>query len=292
MNEFVYWEEILHYLTTPLFSLGETPISVATIFKLVAIMVVVAIAARYLRRLVQAKLLARTKMTPGLQYAISRIAGYVVILLGFIVGLQTIGINLNSLAVVLGALGIGIGLGLQNIVNNFLSGLILLSDRSIQVGDRIEVGNTSGKVIKIGARATSILTNDDIVIIVPNAEFVTEKVINWSYGVDQRVRLRMPVGVSYNSDPNLVEKLLLEVAKENKGVLSEPPSSAIITGFGESSIDFELRVWTMDLIHRPGYLKSSLYFDIWEKFKANGIEIPFPQRDVHIKTSGKPQEQA
>jgi len=233
--------------------------------------------------LLRTRVLARTKLEVGQQYAIARIVGYIVLVLGLLIGLETVGVNLNSLAVVAGALGVGIGFGLQNIVNNFVSGLIILAERPIQIGDRIDLGNnTVGKVVRIGARATHVLTNDNIMVIVPNSEFVSNRVVNWTH-IDPRVRLRLVVGVGYSSDPHEVEKLLLEIADENPNVLKDPAPTVAFKEFGQSTLNFELRVWAEDMAHRPGNLESQLNFAIWDKFKQRGIELPFPQRDLHIK---------
>jgi small-conductance mechanosensitive channel len=214
---------------------------------------------------------------------ISRIAGYAVLVLGLMVGLQTAGVNLSSLTVLAGAVGIGIGFGLQTIINNFVSGLILMGERSVQIGDRIEMGDINGDVLRIGARSTSVRTNDNIMVIVPNAELVSGRVVNWSHRGDQRLRFRVPVGVSYDNDPHQVEELLLEAASENKSVLKDPAPRAVLKEFGDNSLNFELRVWTDEMTHNPTRFKSELNFAIWDKFKKHRIEIPFPQRDIHVK---------
>ncbi len=277
------WEEIFSLFTKPLFQLGQTWISLATIVEFIVVVLVVVLLSRVVRRLLHRRVLAHTKLDVGLQYAIARIVSYVVLVLGLFIGLETLGVNLSSLAVIGGALGVGIGFGLQNIVNNFVSGLIILAERPIQIGDRVDLGNnTVGKVMRIGARATHVLTNDNIMIIVPNAEFVSGRVVNWTH-IDPRVRFRINVGVSYGSDPHLVEKLLLEVATADPSVLKDPPPTVVFKEFGDSALLFELRAWSADMTHRPGTLESQLNFAIWDKFKQHGIEIPFPQRDLHVK---------
>ncbi len=277
------WDRFVDLLGKPLFTMGRTEVSLALLIQFAVVMALVVLIARVIRHLLRTRVLARTKLDVGLQYAIARIAGYVVLVLGFIVGLSTLGIDLTSLTVLAGALGVGIGFGLQAIVNNFVSGLIILAERAVQIGDRVEVGETTGRVMRIGARSTSVLTNDNIVMIVPNSEFISGRVINWTQAGDLRVRIRVPVAVSYGSDPRTVEKLLLEVAAANKDTLKAPEPVVVFRGFGESSLDFELRVWTATMTHRPGVFKSDLYFPIWDKFKKHGIEIPFPQRDLHVK---------
>ena len=197
------------------------------------------------------------------------------------VGLETIGVDLRSLTVIAGALSVGIGFGLQNIISNFVSGLIILAERPIQVGDRVEIAGAVGQVVRIGARATHVLTNDNIMIICPNTEFVTNRVTNWTH-IDPRVRFRIPVGVSYHSDPELVRRLLLEVAAGNPHVLNDPLPTVVFQQFGDSALNFELRIWSADMAARPGTLESEINFAIWNKFKQQGIEFPFPQRDLHL----------
>jgi small-conductance mechanosensitive channel len=207
---------------------------------------------------------------------------YILMVLGFTIILQFLGVDLSALTIIASALGVGVGFGLQNITNNFVSGIIILFERPIKVGDRIEVADVSGDVVKISMRSTTILTNDNIAIIVPNSEFISSTVINWSH-TDRNVRFNFPVGVSYKSDPEVVRKILLEVAQKNDGVLKKPAPDVLLNEYGDSSINFTLRVWTSEYITQPFVLKSQLYFSAFEKFKEHGIEIPFPQRDIHVK---------
>jgi small-conductance mechanosensitive channel len=277
------WTELFGVFTKPLFQLGQTWISLATIVEFFVVISIFVLLSRLVRYLLRTRVLAHTKFEVGQQYAIARITSYMVLVLGLLIAVETAGINLSSLAVIAGALGVGIGFGLQNIVSNFVSGLIILAERPIQIGDRVDLGNnTVGKVVRIGARATHVLTNDNIMVIVPNSDFVSNRVVNWTH-VDPRVRLRLTIGVGYSSDPHVVEKLLLEIANENPNVLKDPAPSVAFKQFGESSLNFELRVWANDMAHRPGNLDSQLNFAIWDKFKKNGVEIPFPQRGVHIE---------
>jgi small-conductance mechanosensitive channel len=218
----------------------------------------------------------------GAREAIGTITRYVVLLIGLLVIVQTAGINLTTLNVLAGAIGIGIGFGLQNVVNNFFSGLIVMFERPIKIGDRIEVDGIDGDVIEIGARSTKVLTNDNIAIIVPNSKFITENVVNWKYS-DDTVRFRIPVSVAYGSDARKVEKLLLEVAEANEDVLKNPPPAVRLIEFGDNGLKFELRAWTSTQTHRKGRLFSSLNFGIYEKFNENDIEFPFPQRDLHVR---------
>ena len=268
--------------TRPLFQIGQTWVSLASMAQFVIVVGLVMVLARVVRRLLRTRLLARSKLEPGVQDAIARIAGYMVVVLGCVVGLETIGVDLRSLTVIAGALSVGIGFGLQTIISNFVSGLIILAERPIQVGDRVEIAGAVGQVVRIGARATHILTNDNVMIICPNTEFVTNRVTNWTH-IDPRVRFRIPVGVSYHSDPVLVRQLLLEVAAGNSHVLKDPVPTVVFQQFGDSALTFELRIWSADMAARPGTLESEINFAIWDKFKQHGIEIPFPQRDLHLK---------
>ena len=211
------------------------------------------------------------------------IARFIFLFIGTIVIIQGAGIDLSSLSLLAGALGVGIGFGLQNITDNFISGIIILFEKPIKVGDRIEVGDVEGDVTNISVRATTVLTNDNISIIVPNSEFISSRVINWSHN-DRNVRYRVPLGVSYNEDPKIVEEILLSVADENPHVLKTPKPYVFFDEFGDSSLNFTLAIWTSSHTDKPRILKSELYFSIFEKFREKGIEIPFPQRDLHIKS--------
>jgi small-conductance mechanosensitive channel len=216
------------------------------------------------------------------RYAFGSITRYVVIVVGLLAILEGFGIRLDAITVVAGALGVGIGFGLQQVTSNFVSGLILLVERPIKVGDRIEVGGVNGDVVKIAPRATTVVTNDNIAVIVPNSSFITSTVVNWSYS-DRNVRIPIPVGVSYGSDPEHVKAVLLEVAQAHPGVLGEPGPDVIFDGFGDSAINLTLRVWTSTYTTRPSILRSDLNFAITKAFRENAIEIPFPQRDLHVR---------
>jgi small-conductance mechanosensitive channel len=275
------WSQFLEIISTPVFYLGNTPVTPASIVQFLILITFVLFGTQLLRRILRDRVLNRFPLGVGLKDAIARLVSYVFLVLGVIIILQTLGFDLTTLTVLAGALGVGIGFGLQNIVNNFISGLIILTERPIQVGDRVEVGGTEGDVVRIGGSSTTIRTNDNIHIIIPNSEFVSDRVINLSYG-DPKVRMRIPFGVGYDSDPHQVEKLALEVAKAQEAVLSDPGPSVRFIEFGDNSLNFELRVWTIELAHRPGLFRSELYFALWEKFKAHDIEIPFPQRDLNF----------
>jgi small-conductance mechanosensitive channel len=198
--------------------------------------------------------------------------------------MQSRGVDLTTLNVLAGAVGIGVGFGLQNIISNFISGLIILLERPIKIGDRVEVGNVVGDVREINARSTTVVSNDNIAIIVPNEKFISENVTNWSYN-DRVVRFRIKVGVAYGCDTRLVERLLLQVAGENASVLKDPEPVVRFVEFGDSSLNFELRVFTRELLNREGRMRSELNFAIDDIFRKHSIEIPFPQRDLHIRSN-------
>jgi len=267
----------------PLYSIGDTTITLGTMLYLTVLVVTLFYITGKLKTWIVEGLLLRSQVELGVRHAVGNIVRMVFLGLGLLIILQTAGINLSSLTVLFGALGIGVGFGLQGVTNNFVSGIILLLERPIKVGDRIEVGNVNGDVINISPRATTIVTNDNIAIIVPNADFISSKVVNWSY-TNRNVRFNFPVGVSHGSDPEQVRRVLLEVARAHHGVLNEPGPSVLFDSFGYSALNFVLRVWTRDFSTVPGVLRSELYFAISRAFKEQGIEIPFPQRDLHIKS--------
>jgi small-conductance mechanosensitive channel len=196
---------------------------------------------------------------------------------------MAVGVNLSSLAVVAGAVGVGIGFGLQNIVHNFVSGIIILVEQPIALGDRVEVSGVAGRVARIRLRSTEVITNDNISIIVPNSDFIAHPVTNWSHG-DPRVQMRIPVGVAYGADVAKLRTLLLEIAAENPKVLKSPEATVYFEAFGDNALLFELGVWTSDMAHSPRRFRSELNFAIERKLRENNIQIPFPQRDIHLRS--------
>ena len=267
---------------TPFVTRGSTEISFYKVLQVIVFVSITVLLARTSRRVLLNQILRKTPLDLGIQHAVATFTQYLVLAFGFLVGLNTAGIDLSALSFVAGAVGVGVGFGLQNITNNFISGIIILFERPIKIGDRIEVGDVNGDVVHIAARSTTVRTNDNIAIIIPNSSFISSNVINWSHG-DSKV----PVQVAYDSDVRLVEKLLLELARDNENVLEDPPPRVIFKEFGESALKFELRVWSSRLLHRRGVLISQLNFAIFEKLKQHGVRIPFPQRDVHVKLEGQ-----
>jgi small-conductance mechanosensitive channel len=293
MNETVVrlWAELLGALerfwdifTTPLFKLGETGISLGTIIYFLLAFIFLSFVAKRIKLILVKRILVKANLDPGIAASIGTTTRFLILLIGTIIIIQSAGINLSTLSLLAGALGVGIGFGLQNITDNFISGIIILFEKPIKVGDRIEVGDVQGDVTSISVRATSVLTNDNISIIVPNSEFISQRVINWSHN-DRNIRFRIPVGVSYNEDPAEVKAILLDVAHRSPHVLQKPSPLVLFDAYGDSSLNFELAVWTATHTDKPRILKSELYFEIFRQFKLKGIEIPFPQRDLHLRSS-------
>lgn len=281
VSNFIDWLEEL--LNISLINLGESKLTIGLLLTLIFSFIALFVISEWLRRLLVNKILKRYDITTGTRQSIGTMVKYILILAGIFSILQTNGIDLSAFGVLAGAIGVGIGFGLQNVTNNFISGLIILFEQPIKVGDRIEVGDVTGDVIKISARSTMIVTNDNITIIVPNSQFIDSQVINWSHS-DRMVRFNFPVGVSYKENPQRVKEILLDVAKKNPGVLNTPETDVLFSDYGDNSINFTLRVWTSEYINRPNVLKSQLYYEVFKRFGEEGIEIPFPQRDLHLKS--------
>jgi small-conductance mechanosensitive channel len=286
MNETLQaiWDFIVKAWITELF--GPDTVTIGGILLLVFLFASVIIVERILQRLLIRRFLSKTRLQPSLQYGLSRIFGYTLIAIGFYVAFQAVGFDLSSLAIVAASVGVGVGFGLQNIINNFVSGIIILAERPISIGDRIEVAGVAGRVTKIQLRSTTVVTNDNITMIVPNADFISNTVTNWSHG-DPKVRIRVPVGVAYGSDLKLLQQLLLEAAGEHPKALRDPSPVVLFNEFGDSSLNFELGVWTQEMTAAPIHFTSEMNFIIEQKLRENDIEIPFPQRDLHVR-SGLP----
>jgi len=227
--------------------------------------------------------LPRMNLPRGVPGAITRLTHYAIIVAGVVIAATAAGLDFSRLTLVIGALGVGIGFGLQNVVNNFVSGLILLFERPIRVGDKVQVGELSGKVKDIGMRASIVATWEGAEVIVPNANFISSEVINWTLS-DNRRRMEIPVGVAYGTDPMRVIELFIGLAREHPDVLDDPGPKAIFTAFGVSSLNFELRAWTRgDFVA----VSSDLRVSINQALAEASIEIPFPQQDLHLRSIGE-----
>lgn len=276
--------DMLDFLAVPLFHLGGNPITALNLLEFVVLSAFIVIAEVVLRRIFIQRVLARTHLDEGMRFAIARITGYVFLTLGFYIALKVVGIDLSSLAVLAGAIGVGLGFGLQNIVHNFISGIIILAERPISIGDRVEVNGVAGKVARINLRSTIVVTNDNISVIVPNSNFISEPVVNWSHG-DPKVRINIPVGIAYGSDVPKFRQLMLDIALAQPEVLRDPKPNIFFIGFGDSSLDFEIGVWTAEMLQNPKRFRSELNYSIEAALRKNGIQIPFPQRDLHLRSS-------
>ncbi|MEO1690971.1 MAG: mechanosensitive ion channel domain-containing protein [Cyanobacteria bacterium J06631_6] len=268
------------------FSLGDTEFSIIRLAVLIALFVGAIFLGNYVSNMLRTNVLQVTRMTRGSQEIISIIIKYGLICLFTVILLQANGINLSSLALIGSALGVGIGFGFQDIARNFASGIVLLFERSIQVGDFIQVGEHLGVVEEVRTRSIVLKTLDRISIIVPNSRFLSDEVINWNHRRSV-TRLHLPVGVAYGSDVKKVKAALLQAAAEHLEVLRNPAPQVFFVGFGDSSLDFELLIWTADP-SRQAPLKSDLCFRIEELFQEQEISIPFPQRDVHLQAEDLP----
>ncbi|MEL6440299.1 MAG: mechanosensitive ion channel domain-containing protein [Cyanobacteria bacterium J06621_8] len=267
-------------------SFGGESYSLFSLLFLLGLLVAAVIVSSYITNLLRSNVLQATRMTRGSQEIISTFTKYGLISFSTIVLLQAYGLDLSSLTLIGSALGVGIGFGFQDIARNFASGIVLLFERSIQAGDFIQVGEHLGVVEEVRSRSIVLKTLDDISIIVPNSRFLTEEVINWHHRRSIS-RVHLPIGVAYGSDIKKVKSALLQAAAEHVEVLRNPPSQVFFTEFGDSSLNFELLIWTSEP-SRQAPLKSDLYFRIEELFNEQEIEVPFPQRDVNLKAQDLP----
>ncbi len=264
---------------------SERPVTWWNLFVAVFLLFFALAAVRAIKRALYDLLLQRTGLDRGLQYTITTLVGYVLVALGvYVASLELF--DLTSLGYIVAALSVGIGFGLQEIVSNFISGLILLFERPLRVGDVVRVGQTEGIVRRINIRATTVQTRDNIYMLVPNRDFITQNVVNYVY-TDPKLRTHIPFGVAYGSDVALVKEVALEAVRSHGRVLARPPPEVRFLRFGDSSLDFEALAWVQDPWEYPRIV-SDLYYALFAAFQRAGIEIPFPQRDIHIKTQPPP----
>jgi potassium-dependent mechanosensitive channel len=287
LERLLRWTEPLRHYLNLRWVFGNFNFSIASLLTGLGIILAGLVATRYLRRFLERRFAAHPHLDPGVQYTILRLVNYFIILIALVTALRvSIGADFTSLAVLFTALSVGIGFGLQFIAGDIASGFLLLFERPVRVGDFVTVRGTDqkfdGKVTAIKLRTTIVQTNDHISVIVPNSKMVNEALVNWSYG-GRRSRLSIPVGVSYNSDVEQVTETLLRAADGVPYVLTEPKPSVQFLNFGDSSLDFRLLVWT-DRPRRYPAIKSQINYNIWRLFKEAGIEIPFPQRDLNLKS--------
>lgn len=271
------------------FSVSDNRVTLGGLLAGLFIFYLFIIISRESRLLLSEVALPRTGLDPSLIQIVAMLSAYALLFAGFLLALDVVGIPLTTFSIIIGGLSVGIGFGLQDLTGNFISGFILLLERSIAPGHVVQVGDTFGTVEHIGIRATSIRDLDNVELIVPNSRFLNEEVINFTRS-DRRVRLRIGVGVSYDADPRMVEEALLSAA-EHPLLLSEPSPGVQFVGFGDSSLDFDLLVWTERPLARA-QISSALRYNIWYALKDRNIEIPFPQRDIHIRSITMSQAEA
>ncbi len=269
------------FINFPLFTIKNVQVSLSSIIILFIILLLFAILSRVLQRFLLERFFSFLQIDHGMKYTFNRVVHYIIMVIGAIFAFQTVGIDFSGLAVIFGFLSVGIGFGLQNVTSNFVAGLILLFERPIKVGDRVSISDLEGDIEEINIRSTRVQTIDNISIIVPNADFVSSNVINWSYG-DPKIRMNIDVGVSYNSDLDTVIRCLKEVAEEDSEVLKKPAPEVLLRNFGDSAWDMRLNIWTKNS-KRHHQVRSDINCAIVRKFRENNIEIPFPQRDINFR---------
>jgi small-conductance mechanosensitive channel len=266
---------------------GSAQISVLVVIKFVLAVALLWLLAQWLGRVIENRISRAEYVNAGMQVALVKLSKFVLMVLAFLLALDAVGIDLTALAVFGGALGVGLGFGLQRIASNFISGFIVLFDRSIRPGDVITIDNKLGWVQELHARYVVVKDRDGVERLIPNEMLITNEVINWSYS-DRNVRLKIPVSISYDNDPEQALALLDEAARVNPRVLEDPAPTSRLMGFGDSGIELELRVWIQDPEAGMGSVLSDINLAIWRAFKDAGIVIPYPQRDLHIR-SGLPE---
>jgi small-conductance mechanosensitive channel len=259
-------------LTIPVFSIGTQGVSPISLVKALLFLALLAVLSNWVSQLLYQRVSKTTAFDPQHSYLLARVVSLVIYVVGLMIGLQAAGVNLNSFAILGGTLGIGVGFGLQSIVANWVAGLVLLVEQPFRIGDRIDVGGTAGVVGRVGVRSTWVRTYDNEVIIVPNSDFTTHQVTNWTVN-DDRVRLSIGVVVAHQCDAEEVAALMLEVASEHPGVLSDPPPEALLNDIGQNSLSFSLRFWTIIQEHDNHRLKSDLRLLILKKLQEHGISI-------------------
>lgn len=268
------------------FHFFETSVTIVTLLLATIVLYIFITAAWILQNVLYHTLPRRTAADPGVVYSVSTISRYTIIALGIIFSLQSLGLDLSTLTVIGGGLSIGIGIGLQRIVANFISGIILLFEQSLRPGDVIDINGEIGTVEQLNIRATVVRTRNNVEVIVPNENFVTTQVKTYTKST-RETRILLPIGVSYNEDPKEVRRVVLETAVRHGLILKEPEPALLFRGFGESSLNFDLAVW-IDQPQHTMRVRSDLYYMIFETLKNHGIVIPFPQRDLHLKLSDQP----
>ena len=290
----IVWIRVTELTEITLFSAGQTPVTVGDIVQAIVILLIGWLLSRGIRATFRRVGPRESIGTEASVYAISRLTHYAIVIVAVIIALTAIGLDFSNLAIVAGALSVGIGFGLQSIVNNFVSGIIILFEHSLRVGDYIELDTgLTGTVKAINVRSTLINTNDNIDIVVPNSEIISTKLTNWTLG-ETILRVRIPFGVAYGTDKELVRKAAIECCDEVPFTLTHMPGrepDVWLVEYGDNSLNFLLLVWVnRQGARRPTRTRAAYLWAMETKFREYGIEIPFPQRDLHLRTGWNPAE--
>lgn len=278
-------DAMLGALDSMAITLGAARISMLGLLKAVALLIIMVSASRIVTSHVDKHLAGSTRLTPSAQVLFGKTIKYGLLVIAVMFALNVIGIDLTALAVFGGAVGLGIGIGLQRVVGNLVSGVILLLDKSVKPGDVIAIGSTFGWINSLNARYVSVMTRDGTEHLIPNEELMSRQVENWSHS-NPMVRQKIPIGISYSSDPELARAIAVQAATETERVLENPKPVCHLVGFGDSSLDLSLRIWIRDPQNGIGNIKNAVLMRIWTLYNENGIEFPFPQRDVSLRQEG------
>lgn len=273
--------DVLAALDKPGINIGTARFSLLSVAKFVLAVGAFVVLARWISRLIEKRVTGSSVLSATMQVGLVKFSKVVLYTIALLIALDTVGIDLTTLAVFGGALGVGLGFGLQRIASNFISGFILLFDRSIKPGDVITVGTRFGWVVALHARYVVVRDRDGVETLIPNENLITSEVTNWSY-TDRHVRIKIPVQISYDDDPEKAMQLIIDAAQANDRILKDPAPQARLLEFGDNGINLELRIWLDDPEQGVGSVKSDVNLAIWRSFKENGVTIPFPQRDVRI----------
>ena len=275
-------EPTVRVLDSVALSLGELRISLLAVVKGMITLALLLWGATALSRVLESRINRLSDLTPSVQVLLGKLLKITLLTFAVVIALNSVGIDLTALAIFSGAIGVGIGFGLQKVVSNLISGVILLLDRSIKPGDVIELGETFGWITSLGARYVSVVTRDGKEYLIPNEDLITNRVVNWSF-TDQLVRLEIPIGVSYDSDPYEVRRAVTEAAAKPSRVAEETPPVCHLVGFGDSSLDFLLRFWIGDPQNGVSNVKGEVLLAVWDALRENGIEIPYPHRQIIVR---------
>ena len=273
---------VLGLLDSMAVTVGTVRVSVLLVIKGALLLALFLWLAGVASRLIEGRLRHMGELTPAIQVLASKLVRFTLLTLAIVLALGSVGIDLTAFAVFSGAIGVGVGFGLQKVVSNLVSGVILLLDRSIKPGDVIEIDGTFGWITGLNARYVSLGTRDGKELLIPNEDLITDKVTNWSFS-NTRIRLAVPVGIGYGSDVHAAIRLAIDSAASVPRVLAEPPPICLLTGFGDSSVNLEVRFWINDPANGTANVRSAVMLKVWDLFHEHGIEFPFPQRDLNLR---------